>query len=128
MINDYLINPNKVIKSPSCFKIFFDACKFFNNFYFILINFLFFYFTQAQQTFIFKLLTNEKENLILYKKITAKFPLKEKNLLYLGSYLISMEICFENNPIKDNEKETLKSKNTFAGKIIESRTTVSEKE
>lgn len=64
----------------------------------------------------------------MYKKITAKFPLKEKNLLYLGTYLISMEICFENNPKKDNKKETLKSKNTFTGKIIESRTTVSEKE
>lgn len=78
--------------------------------------------------FFFKLLTNEKEKLILYRKITVSYPLKEKNFIYLGSYLISMEISYENNCKKDNEKESFKSKNTFKGKIRESKTTVSEKE
>jgi len=76
---------------------------------------------------LFRLLTKENENLILYKKINVDFILKDKNYLYLGSYLISVEISFEStNQRMDNEKDALKNKNLIRSKIKHLRTNFSE--
>ena len=73
-------------------------------------------------------MTNENENLIFYKKINNEFILKDKNFLYLGSYLISMEISFEYyNDTKKKENESLNNKDSIKGKFRVAKTIVSEK-
>ena len=49
----------------------------------------------TDNNFFFKILSKENENLLIYKKITKKYFLKEKSYLILGSYMISINICLE---------------------------------
>lgn len=58
-------------------------------------------------------MAKESDNLILYKKITEKFTLNEKNYLYLGSYLLSMEVTLKNKNNKEEEKNDIPKKNKF---------------
>jgi len=62
---------------------------------------------------------NLNPNLLIYKKITNKFLLTEKNYLYLGSYLISMEVCLSNKIQSENTENNYLINNNKNPKIID---------
>lgn len=71
----------------------------------------------------------ESENFLLYKKITTKFSLLEKNYLYLGSYLISIEIVLQNKAGKGKDKGlNITPKKSSASKLNEIHRILSESE
>jgi len=72
-------------------------------------------------------MTKENESLLIYRKITDRYSLIDKSYLYLGCYLISIEVILQDKSNKEKNKKneiSLKNKN----KLKELEKLLSEKE